>query len=412
MAAPLHESLPQPAFKFNQSFKVNIFTSLLFVPIAFVLIMAFAISNLQSESATYDGLIVRESQNTSSFSFVLPIPRSHFLSYLVILKIESAFPDSFYSINAEMFCQWFDVPSRKIHRKLLNVARGEYPLFVTSVDSYRSLLLVIQIMDLSGRHFESVQIVTVQNKVEFQRRAKGLRMICFFVSLVLGIFYAVALRYLAEPPLRSQQILTLASLGLSALVNLPMAGLVKTTTIVALDRGLCGAFSAFNLVCLFCFLQTPSTVRFVLPICVLFIMAAAMLWITGDTTLLSCHFNDNSAVWVFFLSVSGTATAGYSALLLWRLLSAFCRARTTQKHLLLAYALATFIALACTGVEALMFAIRGFCPVSISFSAHYLAQSLLSALFADIHWPLLTEEGFSEDWEEPLMIHETDTVCV
>jgi hypothetical protein len=44
---------------------------------------------------------------------------------------------------------------------------------------------------------------------------------------------------------------------------------------INLDRVLCGAFAAFNLVCLFCFLQTPKTVRLTLQISGLFVMAEA-----------------------------------------------------------------------------------------------------------------------------------------
>jgi hypothetical protein len=392
MAAALRESLPQPAFKFNQPFKVNTYISLLFVPTTFIVIIGFTISNLHPDTLAYEGIVAHETENKSFFSIVLPIPRSLRTSYLVTLDLEASFPGSFYSVDVEMFCQWFDMPSKRIHKRLLNITNGEYPLFSTSLPSYRSLLLLIQITHLTPNSFDSVRVLTIQTPIDFQSKVLSLRMIVSALSSLLALSYALALTLLATPPVRPQEVLTLSSLILSALTHFPFTNFFKSMPITLLDRVLSGSLPAFNLICLFCFLQKHNTVRFVLPVSGLFVMANGMLGITGDTTLLSRYFNDNSVVWVFFLSVTATATAGYAALLLWRLVWALCRPRSTQKHLFLAYAVATFVALGSEGVEALMFAVRGFCPVAVTFSVHYLVQALIAGLFADMHCPLLTSE--------------------
>jgi hypothetical protein len=83
----------------------------------------------------------------------------------------------------------------------------------------------------------------------------------------------------------------------------------------------------------------------VLPISGLFLMAQAMAVVTSDTTVLSQYFMDNRVVCVFFISVTAAGTAVYAILLVWRLVSALCRSRTTLKHVYVAYGVAAFIAL-------------------------------------------------------------------
>jgi hypothetical protein len=113
--------------------------------------------------------------------------------------------------------------------------------------------------------------------------------------------------------------------------------------------------------------------------------------ITSDSTLLSRYFNNNHVIWVFFVSMNSMAT-GYAGILIWRILWNFCRRRTTQKHLLIAYAVAALLVLSSAGIEGLMLAVNGFCPIAVAFAGHYLTQTLLVGLYADIHWPLLTME--------------------
>jgi hypothetical protein len=398
MSGALLESPSHAAFKFNQAFKMNIFVSLLLSPVAFVPTIGFAISHLEPEILTYDGLLTRE-PNASYLSVVLPTPRSRRFSYLVLLDIGSRQPDSFYSVSAEMFCQWFDVPARMIRRSLGNVSDGRYPLFQTSIASYRSLLLLVRVADLGGGALESARVATLQGPPAFQAHALALRVISSILCAALAAAYAVAVTCLAA--FQSQQLFTIGALAVAALANFPIAQVVPSMPTFLIECVLCGAFSSLNLVCLVCFLQAANArnFHFVLPISGLFLMAQVMLIVTGDTTVLATYFQNNQVVWVFFFSVTAVGTAGYAMLLFWRLLLALCRARTTQKHLFVAYTVAAFVALAPPGVQFLMFAINGFCPFAVEFAARYPAQTLLAVLYADVHWPLPTSD-ITEDEEQ------------
>jgi hypothetical protein len=401
MSGALLESPSHAAFKFNQSFKLNIFLSLLLSPLAFVLTIGFAISHVEPEILSYDGLLTRETSNLSYLSVVLPVPRSPRFSYLVLIDLDSLQPDSFYSISAEMFCQWFDMPAKLIHRRLPNISVGNHPLFQTSIASYRSLLLLIHIEQLSGFPFSSARVTTLQSSPAFRSDALSLRVISSILSAALAAFYTLAVAFLAPANFQSQQLFTIASLAVAALANFPLAQFLPSMRTFLIECALCGALSSLNLICLVCFLQAANSrnFHFVLPISGLFLMARVMLIVTSDTTVLSHYFDNNHVVWVFFFSVTAIATAGYALLLISRLLLALCRARTTQKHLFVAYTVAAFVALVSAGVEFLMVAIKGFCPFAIEFAVRYPAQTLLAVMYADVHWPLPTGE-IAEDQEQ------------
>jgi hypothetical protein len=53
------------------------------------------------------------------------------------------------------------------------------------------------------------------------------------------------------------------------------------------------------------------------------------------------------------------------------------------------YGLALFFAAVATIVEVVLFAVNGYSPFVIDFAAHYLMQTLIVFLFADMHWPLV-----------------------
>jgi hypothetical protein len=282
------------------------------------------------------------------------------------------------------------MPAKMIHRRLQ-----------TSIASYRSLLLLLRISDLSGSSFSSARVTALQSPPAFQSHALSVRLISSLLCAILAASYTLAIAFLATTNFQSQQIFTIASLVVAALATFPIAQVFPSMATFLVECALCGAFSSLNLICLVCFLQAANArnFHFVLPVSGLFLMARVMLIVTGDTTVLSHYFADNHVVWVFFFGVTAIATAGYALLLLWRLLMALCRARTTQKHLFVAYTVAAFVALAPAAVEFLMVAINGFCPFAIEFAVRYPAQTLLAAMYADVHWQLPTEE-IAEDQEQ------------
>jgi hypothetical protein len=392
----LTEYSVQPAFKFEQSFRLTHFISLSFSGLVFVLIVAFTVSHLgrSTETLIYDGLLTQESANSSFFLAVLPVPETSHFSYVVFADISPSEPDAFYLLDVEMFCQWFDSPARRIHQTFPNSTGGRYRLFSTSLFTYKSLLIQIQISELSGRRLNGVRLVSIQTNPEFGGNALKTRIILSMMSAVLLICYLVVLFWFSPSSIRIQQVLTTVCLILSAIANFPITTVFRQIPMVVIDGIMCGVFCAFNLVSLLCFLQKSSTrtLRFVLAISALFLLAEIMLAITSDTNLLSQFFEDNTVIWIFFLSMTVISSVGYALLLIHSLMIAFCRSRSTRTTLFIAYGLATFIALLPLVGESMLFMVTGSGNFAIDFCSHYLAQTLLVFLFADLHWPLVISE--------------------
>jgi hypothetical protein len=398
MTRVLKENPCHPAFKFEQSFKLDIFTSLFLSILIFVGIIGFTVTNLKSsvQTLTYSGLLMRESDNSSFLVVVLPTPQVSQLSYHVLIDLQSSFPDRFYSVEAHMFCQWYDLPARVIRQTLPNVTDGQHRLFSTSVTSYSSLLIQIHVTDLFGGGVDSLRVVTVQNESTFGAKAIRVRIVLSLTSVVLTVIYALSLSALRNP-VRPQQIMTLIAVCIGAIANFPFVILSDRLIVTVIESIFCGGFCSFNLICLFCFLQPTPTqdLHFVLPISSLFLIAQSMAVVTSDTTILSHYFENNNVVSVFFLSITVLSTTGYAAILVKNLLAALCRSRTTRKHLFLAYGVAVCFALGPLVGEAVLFVVTECGNSAVDFCVHYLTQTLLTFLYADLHWPLCP--GLDED---------------
>jgi hypothetical protein len=191
-----------------------------------------------------------------------------------------------------------------------------------------------------------------------------------------------------------EQVLSAISLWVAAIANFPVANYFSRISVVVLDGIMCGFLSSFNLISLLCFVQKSNvqSLRFLLPISSLFLMAQSMLVITSDTNLLARYFENNSVVWVFFLSMTVISSAGYGALLIRNLTMAFCRSRKTRNTLFIAYSLAAFITLLPLVAELMLFIVTGAGNFTVNFCSHYLGETLLSFLYSDLHWPLVTAE--------------------
>jgi hypothetical protein len=252
----------------------------------------------------------------------------------------------------------------------------------------------IHVTDLSGADVESLRVVTVQNESTFGTKAIRIRIILSLTSILLAVVYALSLCGLRDT-VRFQQTLSLIAVCISAIANFPFVIIFDHLVVNVVESIFCGAFCAFNLICLFCFLQLTNSqnFHFVLPISALFLMAQAMAVMTSDTTLLSHYFENNNVISVFFLSITVLSTTGYAALLIKNLLAALCRSRTTRKHLFLAYGVAVCFALGPLVGEAVLFVVSGYGNFAVDFCVHYLTQTLLTFLYADLHWPICTELG-------------------
>jgi hypothetical protein len=396
MKGVLSESPIHPSFKFEQSFRLTHFMSLSFSGLAFVLILAFTVSNLGNSTDTifYNGLVTQESPGKSFLQAVLPVPQSARISYGVFVELFSSDPDSFYDLDVEIFCQWFDSPARRIHQIFRNITMGRIRLFSTSLFTYKSLLIQIQITNLLGRDPDRIRLVAVQTTSEFGGKSTRTRFVLSAMSLILAAAYLSVLLILARASVRIEQILTAVCLGVSIVANFPLKSFVEFVPFVIFDGIICAIFSACNLVALLCFLQksNPRNLRFVLVISALFLLAESMYVITSDTNLLSRLFEDNRVIWIFFLSTTVISSVGYAVLLIRNLMMGLCRSRLTRKTLFLAYGLAAFIALLPLVGEAVLFFVTGAGNFAIDFCSHYLAQTLLVFLYADMHWPLPTSE--------------------
>ncbi|KAK8857996.1 hypothetical protein M9Y10_013096 [Tritrichomonas musculus] len=239
-----------------------------------------------------------------------------------------------------------------------------------------------------------ISLDTIQNDTEFGENIIFLRILFSIISLCALIFFIfLVLFYSKVNPnsFRFEQYLTVISLILSTLANFPFSHFSNTISSHFFEALFLGFFDALNVAALYLFVQKANgqNVYSALPFTFLFLLSQAFLNLSSDSAFLYLYFEDNYAVALFFSTVSFIAHAVFIVLFIQSIISSLCSARLTRKKLFISYSLAFFVMFIPLCTKMLSFAFNGYSNFSFSFCYDYMAQTFLSLLFTDLHWPLI-----------------------
>lgn len=251
-------------------------------------------------------------------------------------------------------------------------------------------------IEVDNSNFNSIiTLDTIQNDTEFGENTIYLRILFSIISLCALVFFIVLILFFSKvnpSSFRFEQYLTVISLVLSVLANFPYCHFSSSLTSHFLEALFLGFFDSFNVAALYLFVQKANGqhVYSVLPVTFLFLLAQAFCNLTSDSAFLYLYFEDNYVVFLFFSTVSFIAHGAYIVLFIQGITSSLCSARSTRKKLFVSYLLAFFVMFIPLCAKILSFIFNGYVNFSFSFCYDYMAQTFLSLLFTDIHWPLVT----------------------
>lgn len=446
------ESTSQPGFKFEQKLDLYHLVSLIVSSIAFILILTYAFQNIDSSSVitNYKGLLSKEPNNTFYFVEVVT-PLKNRQNLLSFVRINSN-PSLHISVKSNVIYQYDDGPSSVIKQSLNNVSNGIYKIFATKVFLYKSIIFQLQISFPPGKvrkgnysslankqiapfsfyqsfkinsilnfiyhminialrkplisinskqnnqlniyDLQSISLDTIQNDTEFGENAIYLRILFFTISLCALIFFIGLIVFSAKvnpSTLRFEQYLTIISLVFSILANFPYCSFLHSISSHFAEAIFLGIFNAFNVSALYLFVQKANgqNVYPALPVTFLFLVAQAFCNLTSDSAFLYLYFENNYVVFLFFITVSVISHGAFIVLFIQSITSSLCSTRSTRKKLFISYLLAFFVMFIPLCAKVLSFAFNGYFNFSFSFCYDYMAQSFLTLLFTDIHWPLV-----------------------
>ena len=121
---------------------------------------------------------------------------------------------------------------------------------------------------------------------------------------------------------------------------------------------------------------------------ILFVLADAFYYITCDSALLGSYFDNNSVVWVFFLSVSVTAKAIIITFVFKTIVSEVLFRFSRLRVIYLFFALDLIILMVPMLIQLHFYIQNGYGNSSLDFLAQYIAPFIVVLSFADMYWPI------------------------
>ena len=246
--------------KYDNSSWESIFTSFISI-IGIVILSILYIFNQISNSdiiAKYEGAQQKQSENLQYLVVMIPLPKSdHSYSTFFLELIGNSSQIEYFSIEAEVFCQWEYSPASLVRQIIPEAVFGLNRIYSTGLFSYDSLLTQIHItgnLSLLNR----VVITVVHSSSDFGKISQKLRKVFASISFIALISFIAASIYIKYNSFALEHILTMISLIVSIFTNFPILFSrfqFGTILIYSLDLSLSGVFQSLNLTILLCLIN-------------------------------------------------------------------------------------------------------------------------------------------------------------
>lgn len=381
-----------PQFKFQQSPNTAIRVSWTVWLIALCAALAFTFARFgrASRVVTYNSLAHRVSDKVERFIFMLAAPDYTHMFSVVVFRIETDVPDEFF-VDADLTILRYRQQSQLTIPIQASARSGTNRLFATGLFSFDAILSQVSV---SGniKNIKGVVVSYVMGDPEFTREMYAIRYVCMCISAVCAFVYIFGNIFYANSRAKMVSILTSICLILSVAANCPIIYHFNSSEMLVVhcfDSLSRGFLSAFTLVALFLFVYDMNggkSPEFVLLMSMLFILGHSIGFLVTDTRILTSLFDANIDVWMFFMSISVTGKVVLFSLLIYQNILAITVSRKFDKPLVYAYAMCTVLLIASNIGQGLWYFFHSYGHYALDFLGDYLLQTLISLVYADIHW--------------------------
>ena len=392
-------------FKFQQPVALLIRMSCVVWVVALGMAGWFTVSRFgrASHEVTYNAVSHRVSDKVERFLFMLSPPNYTQMFSVLVVRIETEVPDEFY-VDADLTLLWYRAPRQLTIPMQATARSGTNRLFATGLFSYDAIMSQVSVSG-NVRNIRQVVIKYVLGDAEFAREVFVIRFVCMCVSAVCAFAYVVDNVIVWKCRAKLAVALTSICLVLSVVANCPMIYSYRFNryfVVHCIDSVARGVFGAFNIIALFLFvynLNGGKSPEFVLLMSILFLLGHAVGFLVTDTRILALFFDANIDVWMFFMSISVTGRIVLFALLLYETAATMHLARSVDKPLVYSYALCAVCLIGTNIGQAFWYFSHSYGNYALDFFGDYLLQTLISLIYADLHWihpPPLRKMSFIE----------------
>lgn len=270
---------------------------------------------------------------------------------------------------------------------------GSYIFFSTDF-LHNDVYTVHAIVNGNVSNIQSLNIRIVHSVSSFGEIVNKLRKGCAIFSGISLICFAISIILFTKKSTRYEQYHILFLLLLAAFANIPFSQFEYNRFLLhSIDNIFRGAFSASNLIAIFCFLYLINggeNLSIALIISFLYIFAESMSELTDDSLLLANFFSSNLVVYMFFfISSLMTKICIFGVSVFYIMRQYFCfHNRNTNFGIFTILVFATLIELVPNVFQAYIVLLHGCRNNAFDFFQKYLVQTITTFILAFVFWPV------------------------
>ena len=361
----------------------------------FIISITFIVRNYFSCDllTTYEGVQYKETDNSYYViaSIHSPKEKQTFSTFFIELWSHSS---TTFEITSDILCQWNHAPSAILRQVLPQAKSGKNRVYSTGLFNYDSVLLQIRITGQVSE-LSNVALTVSHTSPSFFSLENKLTSLFSTICLTTLILYLFAFLFLAHKQKRkTEHYFVIASLFLSIFgIKRPNEeNNINDDVILSYLINLLfhGIYQSINFVILFCLIILSTTQEsLVVPILLstLYILASGLNEITQDSAILSTYFDNNDALWVFFMSITIVSQAILLFFGLFRLINEIIQNMCFTKpvvYLLMFLVINQIISVMSMNIFNL---VKGYMNSALTFYSRYLSHFITTIILADIYWP-------------------------
>ena len=344
--------------------------------------------------STYEGAQEDSAQSGHYMLTLIHSPKAkQTFSTFFIELFGNSYDTSSYNIRSEILCQWNHAPSALVRKDIYEAKIGKNRIYSTGLFNYDSVLMQTWITGNLSK-CPKMAVTVTHTSTDFFKQMNNIKNIFSKIAFSAVILYVAAYFISTKKKQRSiEHILVLVSLissvfGTNSTLLKDLFSEKKWFYIWNLITN--GFYQSTNLIILYCLIIRAVSSNSILTSLILssiFVISESISGLTQDSAILSTYFDNNEALYVFFLSISYVAKAMMLGFGLYKLIDSV--ATNIEYKRTAIYFLIALVVYNIIGIVSMNFYyfIYGYGSSILDFNAHFITPFVTSLALADIYWP-------------------------